>query len=465
VIKVEKRKETIEWIRTHVGQGDRLVVALSGGPDSILLLDLVCEALEKSGDVEGGTWEWIAVHLNHGLRSVADQEEADLKAYCRDRGIALITKKVDCAAYAKAKRLTLEEAGRLMRYAFFREVLGDQKGWIATGHHKNDRAETVLFHLFRGAGARGLRGIPPLDPPMIRPLFNWSREEILQACQDLDLPYFIDQSNLDTAFTRNWIRHDLLPRIESKFDSGVVDRIVRTSDLIAADDAFLFRLAKETFSSLAKWEGAGLSLDREALKALDAPMLSRVLLIALDQAFATTKDVDHDQISRAMALIRTGHSGRVFEFSKGRRFEVGAKSIYFGQEARPEAYAIPLSVPGVTRVPGGQVRIDWKRGGQVSKDPFTIDMDYDKIQGRLFWRSQKQGDGFDLAGGRGTKRLKRFWIDQKIPVHQRDTWPLVADSCRILWVVGLRKCVEKPREAAKAIRITVQVFEGGHHEK
>lgn len=452
-------EKTVQWIRSQVNEKDTMLVALSGGPDSILLLELAVKAAEEK------RFKVEAAHLNHGLRCAADDEEAKLRIHCKERGIPLFTKRVDCAAFAKTNGMTLEEAGRRLRYNFFEEVLGDRNGWIATGHHRNDQAETVLFHLFRGTGARGFRGIRALDKPMIRPLIHWKREDILTEVKNLGLPYFIDESNEDTAFTRNWIRHVLIPKIEERFDVGLVDRIVQASQLIAEDDAYLHRQAESLFEKLAVMRLDGVGFQREALKQLEDPILSRVLMVALDRVYGTTKDIQYGQINHVMEMIRTGHAGRRFAFSKNRWMQIDSLEVTVGLEEEMEHFKILLPIPGTVSVPGGKVKIDWANGQEGVDDPFTIDIEYDRIQGRLFWRTQQPGDWFWLSSSSGRKRLNRFWIDQKIPQHSRDSWPLLADEERVLWVVGLRKCEKRPSSESKSVRISFEVLEGGHHER
>lgn len=450
---------TVAWIEKQVNENEPMVVALSGGPDSMLLLELAVQAAaDKALIVE-------AAHVNHGLREAAETEEAELRLICEKRGIPFYSKRVDCARFAKENGMSLEEAGRRLRYAFFEEVLGDRLGWIATGHHRNDQAETVLFHLFRGTGARGFGGICALDPPMIRPLIDWKREEIMQAVEELGLPYFTDASNSDTTFTRNWIRHDLLPKIEERFDGGVVDRIVQASGLIAADDEYLRRQAEKIYETIADADTDGIRFQREALQALASPILSRVLLLALERVYGSTKDIQYSQMEHVMAMIRTGHSGRQFAFSQSRWLQIDSQVVSVGPEPEADVFKILLPVPGIVNVPGGKVVTEWVNEQDWKNDPFTIDIDYDRIHGRLFWRTQQSGDWFQLSVSSGRKRLKRFWIDQKIPRHRRDSWPLLADEERVLWVVGLRKCEGRPSSESRMVRVSFQVLEGGHHER
>lgn len=456
---IEQMNQTVQWINKQIKEEEWAIVALSGGPDSALLLEVTCAAAELRG------FSVMAAHLNHGLREEADQEEEDLRQVCEARKIPFQSKRVACATYAKTHHLTLEEAGRNLRYEFFNSLLATHPGWILTGHHRNDQAETILFHLFRGTGARGLRGIPAIEPPVLRPLFNWKRAEILEACRQNSIDYFIDESNKETMYTRNWIRHELIPRLEARFDEGVVERIGQTSELIAQDDDYLQSLAEEAFGKAAVREASGIALDRELLGSLESPILSRVIFLALEEQFGSRKDVTRHQIQQAMELIKRGRSGSQFQFSKDRGFLIGSQAIYFGVGEMAESFSIPLNIPGETRVPSGVVLAEWGKVGEESTDSFTIEIDYDKIQGRLFWRTKQSGDWFFLPMQQGRKKLKRFWIDEKIPQYQRISWPLLADEDRVLWIAGRRKCVEHPAEGARLLRISWRSFEGGHHEE
>ena len=456
---IKQMNQTVQWINTQIKEEEWAIVALSGGPDSALLLEVTCAAAKLCG------FSVMAAHLNHGLREEADQEEEDLRQYCEERKISFQSKRVACATYAKNHHLTLEEAGRNLRYGFFNSLLATHPGWILTGHHRNDQAETILFHLFRGTGARGLRGIPAIESPIMRPLFNWKRTEILMACRENKIAFFVDKSNESKVFTRNWIRHELIPSLENRFDEGVVDRIVETSELIAQDDDYLQSLAEQAFHNAAVREANGIALNRELLVRLEAPILSRVIFLALEKQFGSRKDVTRRQIQQAMELIKTGQSGSQFQFSKDRGFLIGSQAIYWGVGEMAESFSIPLNIPGETRVPGGVVLSEWRKVREESIDSFTIEIDYDKIKGELFWRTKQSGDWFVLPRQMGRKKLKRFWIDEKIPQYQRISWPLLADDDRVLWIAGRRKCVENPAGGARLLRISWRSFEGGHHEE
>lgn len=451
--------QTVQWIQKQIKGDECAIVALSGGPDSALLLELTCLA------AMAGDFPVIAAHLNHGLRDEANQEEETLRAFCEARRIPFYSKRVECAAYAAKNHLTLEEAGRNLRYGFLTSILVEHPGWILTGHHRNDQAETILFHLFRGAGARGLRGIPAIESPVLRPLFDWKRTEILEACRENAIAYFIDKSNESRVYTRNWIRHELIPILENRFDEGVVDRIVQTSELVAQDDQFLQGLAEQAFDQAVVYETKGISLNLERLKALEPPLFSRVIFIALEKQFGSRKDVTSRQIQLAMKLIAEGQAGSRFQFSKNRGFLIGSQAIYMGVGEEEESFSIALNIPGETRVPGGIVRAEWGKFEKESTDSFTIEIDYDKIQSSIFWRTKQSGDWFFLPRQQGRKKLKRFWIDEKIPQHQRASWPLLTIEDQILWIVGRRKCVEHPAKGARLLRIRWRRFEGGHHEE
>jgi tRNA(Ile)-lysidine synthase len=456
---MKKANQTIQWIQKQIKEDECVIVALSGGPDSALLLELTCMAAAEGG------FPVLAAHLNHGLRDEANQEEESLRIFCQARKIPFYSKRVACAAFAAEHHLTLEEAGRNLRYDFFASIRKENPGWILTGHHRNDQVETILFHLFRGTGARGLRGIPAIDPPVLRPLHEWKREEILAACREKNIAYFIDKSNESTVYTRNWIRHELIPLLENRFDQGVVDRIVHTSELIAQDDDYLQSMAKQAFTQAAVFEADGIALNRELLKTMELPILSRVLFLALEKQYGSRKDVSSSQIQQAVKLIRQGQAGNQFQFSMNRGFLIGSQAIYWGVGEKEQSFSISLCIPGETRVPGGIVYAEWEKNEEEASDPFTIEIDYDKIKSRLFWRTKQSGDWFFLPRKQGRKKLKRFWIDEKIPQHQRVSWPLLAVDDQILWIAGQRKCVERPKAGARVLRIRWRRFEGGHHEE
>jgi len=236
----------IAYIKEHnmIKPGGRIVVGVSGGADSMALLHILHRyCREKGGEV-------IAAHLNHGLRREAIQEEQLVKDTCAAWGIACYTRQVDVAAEAARTQKSTEEAGRDCRYQFFRELAHQvQADHIATAHHQNDQAETVLLHLLRGSGIRGLQGIKPVSGPLIRPFLCVTRQDIEQYVQENQLPFCQDLSNSDPVFTRNRIRLQLIPYLQEAFNPRIVEALNRLAIIAREENAALDEIADRKWPS------------------------------------------------------------------------------------------------------------------------------------------------------------------------------------------------------------------------
>lgn len=229
-------------------RGDHLLVAVSGGPDSVALLRAMV-LLSSDYDLRLTT-----AHLNHGLRGAeAQREEEFVRGLCAGMGIACICKTVDIRAVRKGKGMSLEEVGRDERYRFLdatAEICGARK--IATGHHRDDQAETVLINLLRGSGLEGLKGIPPVrDGRIIRPLLHVGRQEILEFLCREGLTYMTDSSNLSPLFLRNRIRHELIPELTLRYNPGIVEALSHTAEIIRREDDYLQDVVRQILN---QWE-------------------------------------------------------------------------------------------------------------------------------------------------------------------------------------------------------------------
>ncbi|HCF51406.1 MAG TPA: tRNA lysidine(34) synthetase TilS, partial [Syntrophomonas sp.] len=216
------------------GPGDKIVVAVSGGPDSMALLHIMQE-LKSSWDLT-----LIAAHLHHGLRSQADEDLDLLREQCRAWGITLEVKHLDIASLAREDKRSLEEMGRICRYDFFAEVLQrHQAQYIATAHHQEDNAESVLLHLLRGSGIQGLRGILPINNNIVRPMLGISKAQIMEYISKNQIPYGVDYSNNDLRFTRNRIRHELIPCLREKYNPQLINTLNQLADIVRQEDDWL----------------------------------------------------------------------------------------------------------------------------------------------------------------------------------------------------------------------------------
>ena len=416
----------------------RVLVAVSGGADSVAMLHLLCE-LEEGGHLAVAG----VAHFNHSLRAAADADEA----FCRDLAAALDLPfdagRGDVRALASADDRSLEDAARRARYAYL-EAAADRLGAdvIAVGHTRDDQAETFLLRLLRGAGPRGLAGIRPKTGRVIRPLIEVGRDELRAYIAERRLVFREDESNEDVAIPRNRIRHELLPILRA-FSPGVIDVLAREAEIAREDEDFLGRAAIDLRPGIVLTNKHGITLEAEPLRALHPALASRIVREALEQAApGHFFGRDHIRAVLALATESAGGAGVAVDVPGLHVRRAGTRLMLEGAAGTPEtrpfenSFRVPLSIPGEVSLPGWAVSASTE--GAVQFSPAAVAVAAGVVKLPLAVRSRQPGDKFRPLGmgGRGRK-LQDFLVDRKVPRKERDTLPLVVDSDdRIVWVVG-----------------------------
>jgi len=427
--------------REHLAaRGQRLLVALSGGADSVALL-LIARELERDGDlVVAG-----AAHLNHLLRGAdADEDQRFCEALAARLGVRFLSERVDVAAIAKGQRRSVEDAARAARYAFFeRAADACDADVIATAHTKDDQAETFLLRLLRGAGSRGLAGIYPRTGRVIRPLIDVERATLRAYLAVHAQPFREDASNADVSIPRNRVRHELLPLLESRFSPAVADVLAREAALAHQDEEFLREEAIKLMRRIVQ-ESEATTIDAEGLAAAPRALGSRVAKTALER-FAGGRSIAFDHVEWLLALAADKKGELSLPGQQARRVD---RTIVLTRRTpgadRRNGFAFSLSIPGEVRLePLGLVvgaehlsgpaarHMRWEaRGSEVGVAAGPISLP-------LAVRNRRPGDRFRPLGAPGVRKLQDFFVDRKVPRGVRDTVPLVVDGRdRIVWVVG-----------------------------
>jgi tRNA(Ile)-lysidine synthase len=425
--------------------GDRVLVGLSGGADSLTLLHLlVGRAAELDLDL-------FACHVHHGMRGEAAEEDVRfLHAECDSLGVPLIVSHGDVPALCRAHRWSPEEAGRHARYAEFEEAaLAAGCTKVATAHTADDQAETVLMNLMRGCGLDGLAGIPrrrPLIagrpvPEVVRPLLGTWRAEIESFCGTLGKVPRHDSTNDDLRFLRNRVRRRLLPSL-MEWDRGIKRHLVRLSEQAWEERLLLRREAVDLLSAVRKQQDP-LVLDAVLLAAAPEPLVRRALLAALGASGADANDATYLTVGRLMAQLR-GEGPASFDLPGGRvrakrgRGELRLEAcgelpaappsevrLRFPGELRLDAYGIRLS--GWIEPPPGSKRLP--RSEALIRLP--------ALEPPLCVRPPLPGDRFRPFGAPGSRLLSDLLSEHRVPRVHRPTWPVLVDQAGILWVVGI----------------------------
>ncbi len=410
-----------------------VVIGLSGGADSVALLHVMCRLRE-----EGVCADLMAVHINHGLRGAeSDRDEQFVRALCAEWHIPLFVHRADIAAMAAQTGKGVEEVGREVRYAFFEQTAAQYATCrIATAHHADDSAETLLLHLCRGSGLRGATGIPAMRGKIIRPLISCSREEIETYCREHELSFVVDSTNTDETYARNRIRHAVMPQLRA-INPQVTTALERFMEQARQADTFLETLTAEALKNACVASNA---YDRDTLLSLPEPLRSRALY-----ALAGTAETRHIQL--LLHALEEG-SGTVV-IPTGKRLVVTPTRLKVGDNT-PTYPFFSFSVTVGERYDIGEVsyrvqvlkRAEYEQKLNICKKLFQYAVDYDTIKGDLVLRRRKDGDTFRPAGRKCGKSLKKLFNETK--TESRDTVALLCDEAGILLVTGVA-CDERAR--------------------
>ena len=435
--------------------GDRVVVAVSGGPDSIALLHLLAEMTpELKLDLH-------VAHLDHGWRGREGTRDADFVRRTAVRlGVPVTVGRVDPAVWRRraGRQSSREARARDLRYEFLKETarqIGARR--VAVGHTRDDQAESFLLRLLRGSGSRGLGAIHPVvDDLIVRPLLEVRRRDLIAWLRDNHLSYRIDATNRDVRQARNRVRRRLLPLLARDYNPAAVERLARCADLLRDEDAYLAGLAETEFRRLATRRGETLVLTGRELLDLPPAIRRRVVRRALETLRGDLKRITLEHVERTLLLLEDPAGRRSVSLPEGLTASVSGLGLTLARGRGAPARKAPAAgapatdcrealcpVPGEVALQGFDLRL---RASIVPRDLAPPDMrragreraylDADLLPGPLLIRPRRPGDRFVPLGGPGTRKVKSFLIDRKIPLTDRGRIPLVLSGDRIAWVVG-----------------------------
>ena len=408
-------------------RGSSVLVGLSGGADSVALLSILTGLAPRYG------WTVRAAHFNHGIRGVGAEEDALFcRDLCEEKGVPFYLETADVPAYASENGLSIETAGRILRYEFLGRIkkkTGSAR--IAVAHHMNDNAESILLHLVRGSGLAGLTGMKPERDDIIRPLLAVSKKEIEDYLDEEGLLYRMDETNLIPEGSRNRMRLDVLPYLERHINPAIVPTLCSMSELLAQDEAYLSAEAKARYEA-AKCEGGFL---REPISLLPYPIKTRVIRMALAEAGAIV-DIERVHVEAVAELLeaRTGAKLTLPHIEAWISYD----AIKFGDAKPMPPFETPLR-KGLIVTPAGLFRAERLDGDDFERSRLICYMDLDKLEALgepPVIRTRKDGDRFRPVGAPGRRKLKDYLIDRTVERKERDELPLIACGSEVLFVPG-----------------------------
>jgi tRNA(Ile)-lysidine synthase len=420
--------------------GDRIVVGVSGGADSVALLHALWEL---RGDFH---LSLMVAHLDHGLRPEGEKEADFVRKLAGKLGAPFHCRKADVGSYQKEKGLTVQEAAREVRYAYFSEVAKKNRASkIALGHTADDQAESIIMRILRGSGTRGLSGIPPVRNGFyIRPLIEVWREEVESFLKGKRILYLTDPSNKSRHYLRNRVRHELLPLLR-QYNPRVRQVLVQMADLFRAEEEFWQKYLTEKFPCVVRSrKKEHLILDVPSLAAQPLPIRLRCLRHAIEKVQGHLRRVSLSHIWAIHSLLEGPDPNRTLRLPQGLIVTRVYQGLHFSrsQEDSPPFEHLVLG-PGYVEIPevGRAIRFETqtrKRKVVYEESPNVALLDFDDLDFPLTLRSFRPGDRFQPLGMEGEKKVKDLFMDCKIPALQRKRIPLLFREDRLLWVAGVR---------------------------
>ncbi|MEE8350181.1 MAG: tRNA lysidine(34) synthetase TilS [Acidobacteriota bacterium] len=426
----------LETIRRHqlLEAGDHVIVALSGGPDSVALLLVLKEIAEML------SLQVSAAHVNHRLRGEAsDQDEQFVRRLCQRVEVPIEVRRVETRQEVERSGENLQSCARRLRYDFLLQLslLENQK--VATGHTINDQAETFLMKLIRGAGPAGLSGISPVrgrgsdtkGVMVVRPLLELSRPEIIAYLKENQQSYREDRSNRDLSYHRNWVRHQLIPLVEENLNPSLVENLHRSSQLFREIEEYLWVRGEEAFEQCRIRQKGGTRIRIEVLETFHSIIRKQVVRQGVAREKGDLLDITLQHIEGVLGLCAS-RSGSEIHLPGGLKVQREFGELWITNQALPCDFLYPLSVPGEILIPEVGKSVVVRRAKAHGQEATLIKWGNED----LIVRNRRPGDEYRVSSESGNKKLKDLLQRNRIPRSQRDSLLILVGNDEIMWVEG-----------------------------
>lgn len=431
-----------------INKGDKIVVGVSGGRDSICLLYVLHE-LSKELKLK-----LMVVHVNHGLRGEAATEDAEfVRETAQKLSLPCHIEEIDVKGLAHIKRISEEEAGRMARYETM-EMVRLTNGFtkIAVAHHREDVAETVLFNLVRGTGPKGLSGIPPKRDDLIRPILFAEKEDIMSYLKKHNLTWREDLTNSETSYTRNKIRLDVFPYLEKEINAKAKMHVAEAARRISLQNEYIEKVAKKEYVRVVKTEAAEYTYEVKEFAEIEPVIQVEIVRLVLQNLIENTKDIEEIHYHMILDLLKKG-VGKQVNLPNGVTVERTYREVRFFQKKNLAETGLlkntvstkcepPCSKLGTYRGECYRLRMEinenWRELGEIPQKDYTKWFDYDKIEHDIFLRNPEKGDYLTINAKGKKKKLSRYFIDEKVPAALRGEELVLADGKHVIWVLSGR---------------------------
>ncbi len=436
-----------------IGSKERVVLAVSGGSDSMTLLSLFLETFAKD--------RLIAVYINHGLRGEeAVKESRYIQTICHKSGISFYSKSVDVYGYAAKNGASIEESARILRYKTLREIAQQHDcSKIAVAHTADDQVENFFIRLIRGTGINGAKGMLYRQNDIIRPLLDCTKQELQDYLQQRDILWCEDSSNTDPSFLRNRIRLQLLPLLKKDFSSAINRHILQFMEILEGENRFIEQETEKIWQNLIQQAPSPSSalpvllLAIEAFRQIDNALQRRIVEQCIIYMQGRPSFTHIEQIIQ----LTMGNNYGELHLSDGLRVEKNREHLLFhrplltrkekrGSAKEPIPFMLTIDGPGIYQLPANGEKVEISLYQKEKKNPAMqaestlikpLYLDYDKLHFPLLLRPAIAGDRFYPCNGRGHKKIARYFSDKKIPLPRRKCWPLLVSGDQIAAIIGL----------------------------
>lgn len=432
------QKKFLDFIhKNNLFDKKKIMIAVSGGADSMSLLHFLMSIKEREN------LEIAALHFEHGIRGVESKEDAIfVENYCKQNDIPLFMGEGDVPKYAAENKLTLEMAARTLRYNFFDKILQSENfDVIATAHHADDQAETVLLNLLRGSGIKGLAAMRPKRGNIIRPFLTVTKAEILEYAKKHNIEFRKDSTNNSVLYRRNRIRHELLPILKT-YQSAISEHLTILAEIAGVESDYLDTLAKEKLFLLKK-------ANLEAFKQEPLALQRRIITVFLDENQILT---DFTHIEEIRKILLKGMLGKRIEISKEIFAELSYNGLQIIRKNDKDIPSVKLKVPGLNILEDFKIKIITKLIDKIPQRTFPNEYyaDFDKLSDDIAVRGRIDGDFIKLKFGK--KSIKKIFMEEKIERSRRSIYPIIFCGSQVLWIPNLRRSVlYRPNKDTKHI--------------